>query len=164
MAYILYTNKWQHKYCDNWPQPARIHRWYTSCGFHPINYVNPIVSAESLLAPAVRSEDIEAIENVQRRATKLVPTLKNLSYEECLRKLKIPTLAYRRARGDMLETFKLLSGGYDTEVCQGLFMLRDSDRTRVWCIVHMRADAAHKNLTHTEVVKGDGPIKSYTHS
>ncbi|XP_076034509.1 uncharacterized protein LOC143021108 [Oratosquilla oratoria] len=57
-------------------------------------------------------KDIEAIENVQRRATKLVPTLKNLSYEERLRKLKIPTLAYRRARGDMLETFKILSGGY----------------------------------------------------
>ncbi|XP_068229703.1 uncharacterized protein [Palaemon carinicauda] len=75
-------------------------------------------------------KDIEAIENVQRRATKLVPTLKNLSYEERLRKLKIPTLAYRRARGDMLETFKILSGGYDPEVCQGLFMLRESDRTR----------------------------------
>ncbi|XP_068213298.1 uncharacterized protein [Palaemon carinicauda] len=75
-------------------------------------------------------KDIEAIENVQRRATELVPTLKNLSYEERLRKLKIPTLAYRRARGDMLETFKILSGGYDPEVCQRLFMLRESDRTR----------------------------------
>ncbi|XP_068246681.1 uncharacterized protein [Palaemon carinicauda] len=69
-------------------------------------------------------KDIEAIENVQRRATKLVPTLKNFSYEERLGKLKVPTLAYRQARGDMLETFKILSGMYDPEV------LRESDRTR----------------------------------
>ena len=39
------------------------------------------------------------IENVQKRATKTVPGLSGLSYEEHLRKLKLPTLAYRRARG-----------------------------------------------------------------
>ena len=30
-----------------------------------------------------------------------------------LRKLKLPNLTYRRARGDMIETYKLLSGKYD---------------------------------------------------
>ena len=30
-----------------------------------------------------------------------------------LRKFKLPTLTYRRARGDMIETYKLLSGKYD---------------------------------------------------
>ena len=50
------------------------------------------------------------IENVQRRATKLIPILSGLSYEERLKKLKLPTLKYRRLRGDMIEVFKILMG------------------------------------------------------
>ena len=40
---------------------------------------------------------INAIEGVQRRATKMIPTLKNFAYPERLKKLKLPTLAYKRA-------------------------------------------------------------------
>ena len=53
--------------------------------------------------------DIIAIENVQRRATKLVPLLKGLTYEERLRALNLP-LAHRRRRGDMIYTNKILTG------------------------------------------------------
>ena len=49
------------------------------------------------------------IENVQRRATKLVPNLKNLTYSERLKKLNIPTLKYRRIRGDMINVYKILN-------------------------------------------------------
>ena len=42
---------------------------------------------------------IEAIENVQRRATKLIPCIKDLDYESRLRRLRLPTLAYRRVLG-----------------------------------------------------------------
>ena len=57
----------------------------------------------------------ELIENVQRRATKMVPGLSDLPYPERLRKLNLPTLAYRRVRGDMIQTFKLMNDidGYD---------------------------------------------------
>ena len=51
---------------------------------------------------------IKAIESVQRRATKMIPTIKDLSYSERLKKLKLPTLAYRRARGDMIEVYKIV--------------------------------------------------------
>jgi hypothetical protein len=44
----------------------------------------------------------------------LIPGLKDMTYENRLRKLKLPTLAYRRKRGDMIEVFKLTSGLYDT--------------------------------------------------
>ena len=54
-----------------------------------------------------------ALENVQRRATKQIPGFKNMSYEDRLQKLKLPTLAYRRKRGDMIETYKITSGTYD---------------------------------------------------
>ena len=51
----------------------------------------------------------EAIENVQRRATKLIPGLFHMSYPDKLKELNLPTLTYRRARGDMIQVFKLLS-------------------------------------------------------
>ena len=52
--------------------------------------------------------DIETLEKVQRRATKLVPSLRNLTYEDRLRRLNLPTLEERRRRGDLIETFKIL--------------------------------------------------------
>ena len=60
--------------------------------------------------------DISNIENVQKRATKLVPELRELTYKERLIKLKLPTLAYRRLRGDMIEVYKLTQGKYDPDV------------------------------------------------
>ncbi len=67
---------------------------------------------------------MEAVERVQRRATKLVLSLKDLAYEERLKKLDLPTLTYRRSRGDMVETFKIVSGVYDRDVCEGLFKMQ----------------------------------------
>ena len=49
---------------------------------------------------------INMIENVQKRATKLVDGLSDLDYPDRLKKLDLPTLLYRRARGDMLELWK----------------------------------------------------------
>jgi hypothetical protein len=42
--------------------------------------------------------------------------MKNLNYEERLRKLKLPTLGYRRVRGDMIEMYKIIKGKYDKDV------------------------------------------------
>ena len=48
--------------------------------------------------------DIIAVEKIQRRATKLVPESKHLSYQDRLQALDIPSLSYRRQRGDMIAT------------------------------------------------------------
>ena len=45
------------------------------------------------------------IERVQKRATRLI-----LVYVERLKKLKLPTLAHHRRRGDMIQTFKIIHG------------------------------------------------------
>ena len=59
------------------------------------------------------SRHVKEIESVQRRATKLIPSLKHLSYSERLRKLKLPSLQFRQLRGDMIETYKIISHKYD---------------------------------------------------
>ena len=56
---------------------------------------------------------ILSIENVQRRATKIIKNIIHLTYVERLRYLALPTLVYRKACGDMIETYKILSGMYD---------------------------------------------------
>ena len=48
------------------------------------------------------------IENVQRRATKLVTSCKHLPFPERLRKFGLPTLEYRRERADMIQTYTIL--------------------------------------------------------
>ena len=51
-------------------------------------------------------KDIELIESVQRRATKCIPGMKDMSYEQRLKAMKLPTLKYRRKRGDLIEAYK----------------------------------------------------------
>ena len=73
--------------------------------------------ANQIWAPHLKKH-IDMIENVQRRGTKTIPGFKDLSYEERLKKLNLPTLAYRRIRGDMIEAFKILNTdcGYDNSL------------------------------------------------
>ena len=60
--------------------------------------------------------DIEEIEKIQKRATKLINNLKNKTYRERLLHLKLPTLTFRCMRGDMIEVFKLTHNIYDESV------------------------------------------------
>ena len=55
-------------------------------------------------------KDIDLLEGVQRRATKLIPDLKDRSYEDRLRCLNLTTLKTRRIRGDLIEVFKIFRG------------------------------------------------------
>ena len=59
--------------------------------------------ASSVWAP-YNAKLIDKIEGVQKRITKQLPRMQNLDYPERLKKLKLPTSAYRRIRGDVIET------------------------------------------------------------
>ena len=71
-------------------------------------YIRPHLEYASVIWMPSFHKDILAIEQVQRRATRLVPSVKHLSYEDRLRVLGLPTLLYRRERADILQLFKIL--------------------------------------------------------
>ena len=58
----------------------------------------------------IKKTDANHLEKVQRRATKIVPGIRDLPYRERLQQLKLPSLVYRRKRGDMIQTYKILHG------------------------------------------------------
>ena len=84
-------------------------RLYTSLIRPQLEYANPVWSPRY-------KRDISNLENVQKRATKLIPELREMPYKERLKKLKLPTLVYRRLRGDMIEVYKLTQQKYDPDV------------------------------------------------
>ena len=82
--------------------------------------------ASSVWAP-YKKKYIDKIESVQKRATKQIPGFNNLSYpKRRLKKLKLPTIAYRRIRGDMIETYKIINEKYDPEASSFLKLLSNS--------------------------------------
>lgn len=70
-------------------------------------------------------QDFKALEKVQRRATKLVSEIRHLPYQECLKRHRIPTMEDRVNRGDLIETYKILTG--QTVIDPGHFFERSMD-------------------------------------
>ena len=54
-------------------------------------------------------KDMNEIEKTQRRATKLIPKLHDLEYSHRLARLKLTDLKTRRARGDLIQMYKLVN-------------------------------------------------------
>ena len=76
-----------------------------------------------------RNKDIDTLERIQRRATKMIPELRDLSYEERLKECGLTTLETRRLRGDQIEVFKILNG-YENIDRNMFFSLKKDSRTR----------------------------------
>ena len=78
-------------------------------------FVRPLLEyCQSVWSPYLKS-DIDMLENVQRRATKIVPEIKDLTYEERLNQLGLFKLSERRLRGDMIFIYKMLNGMIDLQ-------------------------------------------------
>ena len=62
--------------------------------------------------PFNRADQV-AVEKVQRRATKLVRNIRHRPYTERLKLLNLPSLYYRRRRGDMILVYQIFHAGID---------------------------------------------------
>ena len=75
-----------------------------------------------------RNNDIYKLERIQRRATKIIPELRNLSYENRLLQYGLTTLETKRLRGDQIEVFKIVNGYEDIDTNM-FFKLKEGSGT-----------------------------------
>ena len=71
-----------------------------------VEYGNPV------WAPYLR-KNINIIEKIQRHYTKRIIGMGNLDYKQRLCQLRLPSLEFRRVRGDMIEVYKIIHNIYD---------------------------------------------------
>jgi ribonucleases P/MRP protein subunit RPP40 len=74
-------------------------------------------------------KDIELMERVQHRATKLISSLRKETYENRLKLLGLTTLETRRLRGDLIEAFKIMKG-YEDISWQTFFTMSSTAQLR----------------------------------
>jgi len=72
---------------------------------------------------------MDLLEQVQRKATKMIRGLEHLSYEERLIELGLFSLEERRPQGDLIAAFQYLKGAYK-KAGEGIFTRAWSDRRR----------------------------------
>ncbi len=85
-----------------------------------------------------KQKHICTLENVQRRVTKYVPSLKGLSYSDSIKKLSLPTLTSRHAGRDTIEVYKI-PNIYDKEVCPNISLNNQSIRGHCFKLKKNRA-------------------------
>lgn len=71
--------------------------------------VRPLLEYCSIIWCPILKQDLVEIEKVQRRATKMVPTISDKSYHDRLKILNLDSLAFRRRRNDMLQVFRIFA-------------------------------------------------------
>lgn len=92
--------------------------------------IRPILEyANCVWSPRLRKH-IDLIESIQRKFTKRIIGLGDLEYEERLRKLRLPSLEYRRLRGDMIEVYKITHDFYDPPTVATLLTPFSENTTR----------------------------------
>ena len=74
-------------------------------------------------------QDQKIVESIQRRATRLVPGIRHLTYADRLSILNIPSLLYRRKRVDIITLYQIFHGLVDLELLD-FFSLSSYSPTR----------------------------------
>ena len=92
------------------------------------SYVRPHLEYCVDFRSPINVKDTDMLEGVQRRTTKMIPSLRNFSYEERLKRLGMFSQRRRRYRCDMIEVFKIIYGS-DKVNLGNLFCIDEDERT-----------------------------------
>ena len=92
--------------------------------------IRPILEYGNAVWNPFLRKHINMIETIQRRFTKRISGFGDKTYEERLRLLGLPSLEFRRIRGNMIEVFKILNGIYDPCTTDTLLTLSADSKTR----------------------------------
>ena len=94
-----------------------------------VQYLDKCVKyANSIWSPKLKRQSA-AIEHMQRRATKLLCEIREWSYERRFKFLNLPLLKYRRYRGDLIQTYKIIHTIDDLKT-EDFFTVRNDTNTR----------------------------------
>ena len=123
-----------------------IKRTFSSRDAHTIRLlyttlVCPILDYASTIWNPHLMGSIRDLEKIQKRATKLIPSLQHLSYLERHQHLNLPSLLYRHTRMDLIMTYKILHG----------LVLLNSDKFFTINLNHTRSNVMkiYKNHSNT---------------
>ena len=124
---ILIDNKLTfHKQCSTAVTKANKLLGIIRRSFEYINADTMLYLYKSLIRPIIEYGNViwgphyvidqQAIEKIQHKATKLIPELRHDSYQERLSKLSLPSLVYRRQRGDLISLYQLINQHFNIDI------------------------------------------------
>ena len=92
--------------------------------------IRPILEYGNVVWNPILRKYIDRIEAIQRYFTRCIIGMKDLDYNQRLRALGLPSLEYRRVRGDLIEMYKMTHDLYDTVTTKALLTLDKDSITR----------------------------------
>ena len=92
--------------------------------------VRPILEYANAVWCPYKKKHIHELEKVQRQFTKRIKGFKNLTYTQRLSRLNLPSLEFRRLRGDYIEVYKILHEIYDPITTDTLLTINSNNITR----------------------------------
>ena len=109
--------------------------------------VRPILEFGNCVWGPLMCGDQDKVERVQRRATKMVASIRHLPYQDRLQRLKLPSLHYRRMRGDMILVFQIVTGRVRLEPSK-LFIMAPAESSTRGHSLKLSKPAAARVLRH----------------
>ena len=91
--------------------------------------IRPHLEYANVIWHPIYKRQQSSLENAQRHATKILCSIKHMSYKERLVYLNLPSIKYRQLRNDLIQTFKVMHG-IDNIDKSSIFSINEYDKTR----------------------------------
>ena len=109
--------------------------------------VRPLLEYGNVVWKPYFKKDSELLERVQRRATKIVKSVRNESYPVRLKRLNLPSLVYRIKRADMIQLYRIMTGIDNLQSSKFIRMEKGITRGHIFKAFKPRASSRIKRNT-----------------